>query len=116
LRRAIGAVGTDLRSVCEALKAKFSHIDYAVETIRLSELLKDLPQLLGDLHFDSAFKRYQVFMNAGTELRELTGRGDALSMLAVMAIRDKRQEIGGDPTRILPRRVFLLHSLNSPLI
>lgn len=110
----VGAVGTDLNAVRVAFEDKFSHIGYAVEHVKLSELLKDLPHLEGELGFTSEFERYQAFMDAGTKLRELTRRGDALAMLAVMAIRDKRREIGGDPRVFLQRHVFLLHSLKHP--
>jgi cytidine deaminase len=91
----VGAIGTDLLTVESVLRERFSHIGYKVESIRLSELLKDLPRIKEKLDSSSEFNRYSSFMSAGTELRELTRRGDALAMLAVMAIRDKRREIGG---------------------
>jgi deoxycytidylate deaminase len=110
----VGAVGTDLETIGTALAAKFAQIGYTTETIRLSELLPEVPYFQGKLKHSSLYERYTRFMDAGTELREKTERGDALAMLAVMAIRDKRRQLTGEPTQPLARRVFLLRSLKHP--
>src|SRR5205085_1848249 len=84
--------------------------------IRLSDLLqavpafKDLPQA-GRSAEDERLKRH---MDAGTEFRERTGRGDALAVYSLGAIRDERAGISGDPTAPARGHAYVLRSLKHP--
>lgn len=110
----VGAVGTDLPALVTTLGDQLDLVGYTSEVIRLSELLDDLDRYRGKLNQGSLFEQYSAKMDAGTELREVTGRGDSLAMLAVAAIRGRRKKQGSDPTRSQPRHAIILHSLKHP--
>ena len=68
----VGAIGTDLGSVCSALEASLSNVSYASHSIRLSNLLNDLPRWspLAKIRYED--KRYDAYMSAGNEFRRVS--------------------------------------------
>src|SRR5262249_21202846 len=102
-------------SITSAVGGRYlAQFGYNSETIRLSQLLDEVPFFRGQLKYEFQDERYHIYMNAGTELRERTARGDAMAMLSLGAIRDRRQAIGGHPTKSKPRSAFILRSLKHP--
>jgi deoxycytidylate deaminase len=84
-------------------------------TIKLTKLLAELTgepfealKLAGDR------ARIEAKMDAGNALRARTGRGQAMAMLAVSAIRTYRQEQGLPAGRSSDRTAFMLNSLKHP--
>lgn len=110
----VGAIGTDLDNLTRVLTAALARIGYTADSIRLSDLLQELPYFQGKLISDPLFARYTSLMDAGTKLREMTIRGDALAMLAVMNIRETRETEHGDFSKPLQKRAYLLRSLKHP--
>jgi deoxycytidylate deaminase len=112
----VGAIGADLGLVTRLLKQSLAEVAYSVEVVRLSELLKDLPgfQDLPDSPLDVRYERY---MAAGTELREKTKRADALAILGVQAIADRRDRIADQQSsdkRPPVRLAYIIQSLKRP--
>lgn len=107
------AVGADLDCVCASLQAALSQVRYTAKTIRISQLVheikgdQDLPEAPEDL-------RIQKHMDAGNKLRQALGRGDAMALLSIGAIRDERESITGDANTPAPRHVWVLRSLKNP--
>src|SRR3954463_15999946 len=91
----VGAVGTDLGMVTEAISAALDEVAYRTEVIRLSALLneldwdRDLPNKPLDEHISK-------HMDAGDELRETWDRGDALALIALSEIADRREAVSGN--------------------
>lgn len=114
----VGAVGTDLYQVGEVLAEQLSRVGYRAHTIRLSRLISQVPRFasLADLDFPSDFEKIREHMKAGSELRALAGRGDALALLSLIQIRALRQQDHG--VREVPppgsRTAYILKSLKHP--
>jgi deoxycytidylate deaminase len=108
----VGAVGTDLRMVTDALVSALDDFAYRAEVIQLSELLhemdweRDLPGKPIDEHIST-------HMDAGDELRESWGNGDALALLCLSEIADRREKLGS-PSRPVPRTAYILRSFKHP--
>lgn len=102
----VSPIGTDLDSFCQMMESSFERLGYTTHVIRLSALLDEVA---ADFRLDLIHKdeneRYDKYMNAGNRFRTEMGRGDALSMLAVGAIREIRSKFAAR------KRVFILRSL-----
>lgn len=112
----VAAIGTDLDPVCVALDEALVKVGYRCEEpVRLSRLLEGLPSdVRGELPQTPQDARYSAYMDAGNHLRKRLGRGDALAMMAVGALRAIRQQEQGDPHAPLSRRAYILRSLKHP--
>jgi len=111
----VGAVGTDLELVQLFLSEAIADVSYRYVPVQLSKLMHDLPvSPWKNLPESPEYERYNEHMTAGNEFRKSLQRGDALAMLAVGAIREARQEKGGNPDHPLPRRAYILKSLKHP--
>jgi deoxycytidylate deaminase len=114
----VGAIGTDLDQVEGVLSEALRRVNYKPHVIRVSSLLHQLPQYKGlaTKTFRSQFDKTRAHMHAGSELREKTGRGDALALLSVAKIRKLRELHTGDANRPLPdsRTAYILRSLKHP--
>jgi deoxycytidylate deaminase len=108
------AVGTDLDLVCDAIRESLLAVNYKIaRTIHLIELIHDLDRwAIGDEHPEDA--RYEWHMTAGDQLRETFGRGDALALLAVGAIRETREKATGYHDKPISRGAYLIRSLKNP--
>jgi hypothetical protein len=85
----VAAIGTDLDRVSEMLTGALTDVAYDAEVIRLSDLLREI-QSGPPLVEEPKDVRYHAYMAKGTYLREQTGRGDALAVMAVRRIRRVR--------------------------
>lgn len=112
----VGALGADLQGLEKILSAVLSDYSYAAETIRLSDLLKEL-RGFEDLPETFVDERIEAFMAAGTKVREQTGRPDAMAILGVQQIRKLRsaaQGGSGSPGEPISRQGYIFHSLKRP--
>jgi cytidine deaminase len=107
----VGAIGTDLSAVAAALStALMEEASYTARTIRLSSMLHELEGLEPLDPRPDKLHYYQERMRAGTELRQKLERADAMAWLALLDIRQARDEmLTASP--LVERRAFLLHSL-----
>lgn len=111
----VGAVGTDMQPVCNALNLVLTEIGYSHSEIRLSQFLKDLPFPLATPLVESPYEdRLNAYMSAGNEWRRRTQSGDALALLAIGRIREERaaasQEADPEPAP-KSNHAFILRSL-----
>jgi deoxycytidylate deaminase len=91
----IGAVGTDLYRVRDALKQELRRTNYTPEVIRLSRLMLDVENLEGDLRPHETGPeddRIDKFMDAGDAIRNSIARGDAVALLGISKVQDIREE------------------------
>ena len=109
----VGATGTDIEGVCRELEAALAAVGYTSETIRVIHLLHEFPRWAG-LATEPEEKRLHEHMEAGDQFRESAGRGDALALLSLGAIRESRQETGGSSTAPVSARAYLLRGLKHP--
>lgn len=109
----VGAVGTDLASVADLLTKSLKEVNYKSEPIRLSELIHDIPRW-ENLPQTPEDKRIDEHMTAGNDFRKTLGSGDALTLLAIGAIRELRKISTGTPTEPIKRCAYLLNSLKHP--
>lgn len=109
----VGAVGTDLALVFDVLEAALDEVAYRAENVRLSALLGELDwdRELPDAPLDEHIAKH---MDAGDELRETWDRGDALALVAVPEILDRREAATGDPEIPASRCAYVLRSLKHP--
>src|SRR5688572_17776634 len=82
----VGAIGTDLEVIERCVKESLAEVRYSSETVRLSELLRDIPTL-GPFIPSPEDQRYHSHMDAGNKLREQSRRGDAVALLGIKAIQ-----------------------------
>ncbi|WP_143178014.1 anti-phage dCTP deaminase [Cystobacter ferrugineus] len=108
----VGAIGTDLEAVSKVLStALMAEAAYQARTIRLSSLLHEIEGLGVDLNSKGdKLSYYEKHMEAGTKLRQMMGRADAMAWLALSAIRQARDELLMADRRN-GRRAYILHSL-----
>lgn len=105
----VSPIGTDLDPVCRALENTFSRLGYSPNVLRLSQYLDEVQAEFSlDLSHSNEGQRYDKYMTAGTTLRRALQRGDALSMIAVGAIRALRRRSSG------LKNAFILRSLKHP--
>jgi cytidine deaminase len=109
----VGATGTDLESVCGAVSRALSHFAYTTSNVRLSAILHEFPKWSALPHAPEE-ERISAYMDAGDEVREETGRGDALAVLGCGAIRELRQEETGSATVPRANHAYILRSLKHP--
>lgn len=111
----VGAVGTDMQAVYDALNRVLAEIGYSHSEIRLSGFLKDLPFPPSIPLVESPYeKRLDTYMSAGNEWRRTTKSGDALALLAIGHIREERKKANGTSSREpAPKNnhAFILRSL-----
>lgn len=111
----VGATGTDLQKVQEALEQSLRSVGYQPKSFRLSSLLTSYVQLQRRF-VQSRFedKRIIQLMELGDELRKTYERGDAVALLATAAVRDFRETESGDNQKPLFGRAFIFNSLKHP--
>lgn len=112
----IGAVGTDLQHVESVLFRELQTVVYLPHEIRLSSLLKECEKYphLEAMDTEPEHIRIKAFMDAGDDFRGTSGRGDAVSLLAMGKIREVRQEMTGDATKPIPGQAYIFNSLKHP--
>lgn len=84
-----------------------------MHVVKLSSLLR-LIRRETPLQTEPEDARYIDHIKAGTDLRKKTGRGDALALFAVSAIRNAREKLTGDPNTVRKNQAYVFHSLKHP--
>ena len=107
----VGATGTDMSAVLRALEAALGRCRYATSSIRVIDLLGELPGFA--IPAAPEDERLEKAMDAGDRFRTLLNRDDAVAMLAVGRIDDQRTGGGTDP-RVQPRTAYLLRGFKRP--
>jgi cytidine deaminase len=112
----VAAIGTDLDKVSEILVGALADVAYDAAVVRLSDLLREIRSgpALEETPRD---RRYETYMAKGTYLREQTGRGDALAVMAVRRIRQLRAAERAEQSTDAPprsRTAYILRSLKHP--
>lgn len=121
----VSPVGTDLDIVSQALEKVLESFHYDIKPIRLSGLIHQVNKYadLADRTFENEGDRIKAYIEAGTNLREITGHGDLLALLSISEIRSIRESVNKDNAAIpdsdmadtpIPRTAFLLLSLKHP--
>lgn len=103
----VGAVGTDLANVRNALQAQFAVVGYRVEYIKVSELIRSE---IGISDIAKEQDRISTLMRAGDCIREASPEGNGVAALVVNKIR----RIRGDGNNLSGNTVFLIDSLKNP--
>jgi len=112
----VAAIGTDLDRVTNILVAALADVAYDTQVVRLSELLREI-RSGPTLEESPRDRRYETYMDKGTYLREQTGLGDALAVMAVRRIRQLRAGEHADQGTSAPprsRTAYILRSLKHP--
>jgi deoxycytidylate deaminase len=115
----VGAVGSPLEEATQALKSELDRFGYSHRVIHLSSLLPRTPAS-DKLKQANEFERIESSMDAGTWLRQQTGRGDALLALAITEMANLRAERSGqsisasEVAPALDNHAFILRSLKHP--
>lgn len=113
----VGAVGTDLARTQEWLEQALRAVGYTPLSLRLSSLLSSYFEQTEEISTEKIAeedKRITHFMELGDRLRSKTNGGDAVTLLAIPAVRNYRQEKIGDATQPLFGHAFILNSLKHP--
>jgi cytidine deaminase len=115
----VGAVGTDLDAVSAELTEELAKVGYQTIKVKVSTLLYGLDRYrhLDGQPFESDFDRISAHMDAGTQARRRSKRGDVLAMLSVAAIQShRRQHWGTKSGRLqpIPKTAYILQSLKHP--
>lgn len=109
----VGAVGSQIGSVQEALVSVFESLNYQCEEIRLIELLHEIEEWK-DLPHNREDERIRTHMDAGDDFRKRIGSNDALAVLGVGNIRRLREKVTKDQDKPRRRCAYLLRSLKHP--
>lgn len=109
----VGALGADLPQLSRTLRETLKDFDYASTEIVLSDHLREL-NAFSDTPISPLDDRIEALQKAGNTLREKTGRGDAMAVLGMAAIREERRAIAGNAEVSVPRHAFVIRSLKHP--
>jgi deoxycytidylate deaminase len=109
----VGAVGSQMGAVEEALIAAFRPLNFQCEQIKLIELLHEIEKWK-DLPHGREDERIRTHMDAGDEFRKMIGSSDALAALGMGNIRRLREKATADQDKPRQRCAYLLRSLKHP--
>lgn len=113
----VGAIGTDLSLLERALQRAFETVGYHTESIKLIDVLTQIPaygqEITGELRADKLYRRK---MDVGNKLRGDLKSKDALALLGMAEVRNRRRAASqeGDPDVPIKRCAYILHSLKTP--
>jgi cytidine deaminase len=109
----VGPAGTDLNAASDAVSAALAPFGYRTIVIKLSRLMSEVKggSTLGEIKLED--DRILTHMDAGDDIRNQSGRNDAMAGLAVGRISAQRQEISEDALP-LTGTAFILDSLKHP--
>jgi deoxycytidylate deaminase len=109
----VGALGTDMERMSQLLHLALEDMDYRVQEIRLSALLREIDW---DEPLDKGAKLdsyIAAHMDAGDRLRSDWNRGDALALLAAAKVVSERDALANEEGP-LSRRAWVLNQLKTP--
>lgn len=109
----VSATGTDLSVFLKALEERLKYFNYQCNVIRLIELLHQIKRW-SDLPETPIDARIDTHMTAGTEFRELLGRGEGLPILGIGKVMKIRKDVSGATDKVIPRHAYIFHGLKNP--
>ena len=110
----IGAVGTDLGRVREALGDWLSHVSYEVHQIRITSDVIPLVVPGCEKRYDNEYDRIWSFMDAGNEARQNSNNNGILAYGAANMISAGRDKEGNDSLKPKQRQAYIISSLKHP--
>lgn len=105
----IGALGTNFTSVQGIIEARLRELNYKANVIRVSDFFRNF-NLKTKLFENPEYQRIRSHMEAGNEIREALGNGNALARLSVLEIQSLRKQ-SLDKLEALPRYAHIIRSL-----
>ncbi|MFO7568118.1 MAG: anti-phage dCTP deaminase [Enhygromyxa sp.] len=110
----VAPVGADLTWLEEKLATLLQLYGYSPQHIRLSGLLKKLPDIANDLRETPEVDRINTYMDGGNKLRNRAQTGEVLALWAISEIYQKRQAVcASNPDRAF-RTAYILRSIKHP--
>ena len=109
----VGPIGVDLESVAECLSYALADVGYESKTIRITELMKEVPVGL-PLDASGYIDSYRQRIDYANKVREILKRNDALAILAISAIREFRFEATGNAEEPKPRQAYIIRQFKRP--
>jgi deoxycytidylate deaminase len=107
----VGPVGVDLDPVTNALIDALGAVEYKAKAVRLSQRIAHFFGKEDEYKGLPEDQRIKSLMDYGTKLREDSGRGDAVALLAIAEIRRVRMEEFEGTTE---GNAYILRSLKHP--
>ncbi len=107
----VGAIGTDLNQVEDALTNSLISVGYAVVPIKVSDLMRELNPPWSTFPGRDDPEYYDRAMDAGNKLRETLGDAGVLAKLAIASIRGRGDKAGKDERR---KVAYIFNSLKRP--
>ena len=87
----VAPLGADLEAVTDALAHELRTYGYSTQLVRLSGLIEDVQGLDTTIDKSTEDRRIETLMEAGTEIRHKTRRGDILALMSIPSIRRDRE-------------------------
>ena len=109
----VGAAGTRLDDLSRALKDRLTHFNYICDDIHLSSLLDRFPWENQQKPV-AACERLKYLQDKGDAFRLHLRDGAALARAAIVAIREKRTSITGNPETPAVAHAYILDQLKHP--
>jgi hypothetical protein len=108
-----GAVGVNTGKVYQKLEALLREVGYECHLIHVIGLIEELPLFKG-LPTTPEDTRIRERMTAGNTFRQKMSRGDALAVMAMGAIREKRLSLTKDSNIPKEGVAYIIRSLKNP--
>ncbi len=113
----VGAVGTNLDIALTSLCDSLRNTNYSCKVISVIDQLKGFKKYSAWLAKSSEYERYIKRMDAGDDFRSISGLGQALSLLSIIAIREQHRKVYSEkrsPKQPIPRCAYIFKSLKHP--
>jgi deoxycytidylate deaminase len=109
----VGAAGVKLASLASQVENSLTQFGYKSVEISLSGLLARF-QPEAHAPDNNEYERVRFLQKRGNEFRNKIRRGDALALAGILAIREKRASITGNPDITAGDHAFILQQLKHP--
>lgn len=109
----VGPIGVDLESVTECLSNALAEVGYKACTIRITELMKEVPLAL-PLDASGYIDSFKQRIDYANKVCEVLGRKDALAIMAISAIREFRLEATKNVDEPKPKQAYIIRQFKRP--
>lgn len=109
----VSATGTDLSVFTKSLEERLKSFKYQVSVIRLIEALHEIKRWR-EIPENPIDTRIEKHMDAGTEFRELLGRGEGLPILGIGKVMKIRKSMSGSADQPISRHAYVFRGLKHP--
>jgi hypothetical protein len=110
----VGPIGVDLDTVTSLLEDALQNVGYAVDALRVTKLMLEIPtdvMLDENPHYIDSFRQRIRYANA---VRDKLARSDAMAILAISAIRELREQKGGNEEEPIPSQAYIIRQFKRP--